>query len=134
MHGICAHLSTNPAQYPIRRKIIYLTIKDKDQLELDLTESNSNIRVFSPKQKSTMPKKSDKEDPKVTEELMEKGLEIFAQELSDDAKGFFALIFDTDNNPRIVWGGSIDMIAALGSLEMAKQELYNNIFIDVEAE
>ena len=99
---------------------------DDEQFELDLSSGTANVRSFAPKKKAAAP------DAATTKELLEKGLEIFAQELAEDAKGFFSLIFDKDNNPRIISAGEIDIVAALGSLEMAKNELYNNIFLDVE--
>lgn len=102
--------------------------KDKDeQLELEL--GSNNVKTFAPKKKL----KAKEPEGISTEELMEQGLEIFAQELSDDAKGFFSIVFDKENNPKIIWAGDIDMISALGSLEMAKNELYNNVFIDIES-
>ena len=111
-------------------------IKDTDELQLDLPldigSEPSNVRTFAPRKKATATAGAASEPEATTEELMEKGLEIFAQELSEDAKGFFALIFDSQNTPRIVWAGDIDMITAIGSLEMAKNELYNNIFTNIE--
>lgn len=112
-----------------RKRIECSMIKDTDeQLELEL--GSNNVKTFSPKKKSKVPKEPEGVS---AEELMEQGLEIFAQELSEDAKGFFSIVFDKDNNPKIIWAGDIDMISALGSLEMAKNELYNNVFIDLES-
>ena len=93
------------------------------------TDLPDNVRAFTPKMK----KKEDLDmDAATTEELMEKGLEIFVEELSKDAKGFFSVIFDKDDHPRLLWVGDIDMVMALGSLELAKNELFNNVLIDLE--
>lgn len=101
--------------------------EDEDQLDLDLElipEAASNVKSF----------RSKKAKPNVEdisrEELLEKGLETFVSELSNDAKGFFAMIFDQEGNPSIIWAGDMDMIACVGSLEVAKNELFRNIFAE----
>ena len=107
-------------------------IKDEDQLDFDLA-THSNVRVFEPN-KGKKSATAEPEAQESSEELLEKGLEIFAQELSGDARGFFAMIFDAENNPKILWAGNIDMIMALGSLELAKNELYNVAFAGSDGE
>jgi hypothetical protein len=37
-----------------------------------------------------------------------------------DSKGLIALVFNKDNDPKIVWGGDIDYIKMIGALDVAK--------------
>ena len=102
----------------------------KNQLELALEETTqpaaNNVKAFTPRRKT-------KEPEGIThDELMSEGLHFFAEQLSNNAKGFFAVVFDKDFQPQIVWTGEIELIPALGALELAKNEILNNIFTDIE--
>ena len=94
----------------------------------EFDETKSNIKHFKPKAKKTPEFDI---DTLASEELLEKGLEIFVQELSNNGKGFLSIVFDQDNYPQIIWAGDIDMVASLGALELAKNELYTNAIIDL---
>ena len=37
-----------------------------------------------------------------------------------DSKGLIALVFNKDNDPKIVWGGDMDYIKMIGALDVAK--------------
>lgn len=103
----------------------------KDQLELVLDENTipipNNVRAFKPKtSRSTSSGEATHED------LMIEGIHFFSEQLADDAKGFFAIVFDKSFQPQTIWVGEIELIPALGALELAKNEILNNIFMDVE--
>jgi hypothetical protein len=99
---------------------------NEDQLDLDLTQG-SNIRVFTPKKGP----KSQEEDEPTAQELMDSGLEVFLEMLSKNPKGFVSVVFGADNYPEIVWAGNIELIPVLGSLEMAKNELYSQAIVEL---
>lgn len=100
--------------------------KTDNQIELDLTQG-SNIRVFTPKKGPQAP---DVHEP-TAQELMDSGLEVFLEMLSKNPKGFVSVVFGEDNYPEIVWAGNIELIPVLGSLEMAKNELYSQALVEL---
>lgn len=99
--------------------------EDQDQLELALEEVTTpvsdNVKAFSPRRKTKEP------EGITNEELMSEGLNFFAEQLSNKAKGFFAIVFDKDFQPQVIWTGEIELVPALGALELAKNEILNSI-------
>jgi hypothetical protein len=96
-----------------------MTIKTQEEG----SQKTDNVSAFVPK-KGT---KGVKEP--TSEELKQKGLETFLEIVNNKSVGFFAIVFDENNDPKIIWAGDIELINALGSLEMAKNELYSNVFL-----
>ncbi len=101
--------------------------KTDEQLEMDLTNT-SNVHVFTPKKGAA---KSPEATEPTAQELMDSGFEVFLQMLSKNPKGFVAVVFNEDNYPEIVWAGNIELIPVLGSLEMAKNELYSQAIVEL---
>jgi hypothetical protein len=104
-------------------------INDED-LELVIEDNtiaiSDNVKAFKPKRKTALPEEATHED------VMSEGMEFFSEQVADGAKGFFAIVFDKEFQPQIVWTGEIELIPALGALELAKNEILNNIFMDIE--
>lgn len=70
----------------------------------------------------------DSEDkPLTNEQLLTLGTESFLQTL-EDATGFITITFDETGQPEIIHAGNLDIIAATGTLEYAKNEILNNSF------
>ena len=103
--------------------------KDDDQLELFIEDNSisitDNVKAFKPKRKTSL------SDEVTHEDVMAEGMKFFAEQVADGAKGFFAIVFDKEFQPQIVWTGEIELIPALGALELSKNEILNNIFVDV---
>ena len=95
-------------------------MSDDTKTEDLFPETLSNVKSFAAK-KNKM----------TTPSLMDEGLETFARELAG-AKGFLAIIFDEDNNPIVLCSGEIDIVSTVGALEVAKNELFKNIFSEVD--
>jgi|ERR1035437_6292598 hypothetical protein len=97
-----------------------------DQLELPIDGCDTmenNVKAFVPKKKpTTLPEAEE------VEALIQDGFEFFVKELEDGAKGFFATVFDKDNNPRTIWAGDIGLVNSLGAMEVMKHELLSNVF------
>ncbi len=61
-------------------------------------------------------------------EYLMKGLKSFQEELGDGAQGFISIVFDKENQPRIIWAGDFEMLLALGAMDFAKNELMERIY------
>ncbi len=91
------------------------------QLDLPLVEKDNTVNFMSRKNKINL------KTAESTATYMAEGLKAFQSELADNAKGFLAIVFDTDNNPRIIWAGDADTIQWIGALEIAKNEFFKTI-------
>lgn len=60
------------------------------------------------------------------------GIESF-NEVMEDGIGFLAIAFDSNQVPYIIHAGDLELVRALGSLEVMKQELLTNVFLLEEA-
>lgn len=98
---------------------------DDEDLELEIVPENftSNVKSFTPKSKTPSGEPT-------TEDYLIQGVEAFTMEIGDDAKGFIAIVFDLDNNPRVICAGDIDIVTTLGALEVAKNELLKTVSSD----
>jgi hypothetical protein len=90
-------------------------------------EPTDNVKAFRPKV-FTSAENLTNSSP---EELLNQGLEVFEDEMGQNPKGFFSVIFDKKGDPKIIWAGDIDMITALGALRMAEYELFATAQDDV---
>ena len=99
-----------------------MTDKDPDQMELPLKD---NVKSFIKKPKLIAKDTSENDD------LIKQGLELFISEMSKDAKGFLSIVFDKDDHPSTIWAGDIDLLTALGAIEMSKQELISHVDINM---
>lgn len=57
-----------------------------------------------------------------TEEVVGMGLEVFNNEI-EGARGFISIIFNSEDQPKFIWSGDLDVIKVIGSFEIAKQQL-----------
>lgn len=80
----------------------------------------SLVDVKAKKEESTMATEE--------EDMLTKGKETFQEMMDEGAVGFIALTFDANSDPRILWSGDIDLVKALGSLELAKKEIADKIY------
>ena len=99
---------------------------DDDQMEFEIIPENftSNVKSFTPKGKQPSGEPT-------TEDYLIQGVEAFTMEIGDDAKGFIAIVFDLENNPRVICAGDIDIVTTLGALEVAKNELLKSVSGDL---
>lgn len=99
---------------------------DDAELALDVVPENNNVRVFTVIKNDGETEQAAEEaeyEQKVNDALT-LGLETFLAETQQNCKGFLAVVFDGEKNHRIIWAGEVDMISSLGSLEVAKHELF----------
>ena len=61
-----------------------------------------------------------------SEEFLKRGLEDFHSEI-EGATGFLAIIFDADNNPKIIWAGKPDLLQWVGAMEVAKNDFIKTV-------
>jgi hypothetical protein len=45
---------------------------------------------------------------------------VLQSALEENATGFICLVFAKNDDPKIIWAGDLDLINAVGTLEMAK--------------
>ncbi len=113
---------------PDKRKKKLTKITD-DEISIDdgktYDGSETNVKAFTSKKGKA---KQMSPDDITREEVLEHGLETFAKELASGGRGFFALIFNEDGYPSIIWAGDMDLMTSVGALEIAKNELFKNIF------
>lgn len=83
------------------------------------TKKNNTISLIEAKAKKEGNKMSDVEE----NVELQKGKEVLQEMLEDDTTGFLAITFDSEGDPRIVWSGEIDLVKAIGAVELTKNEL-----------
>lgn len=67
-----------------------------------------------------------------TTDLIGKVLIATDEILEEDknSKGIFTIIFDSNSDPKMLWGGDVDYIKMLGSFDLAKLEVSTKLMAD----
>lgn len=98
-------------------------LEDNVELILEEDEHPSNTISFATRKKFQQDTGSNQSN----QDLLNQGVDAFGAEIAEQAKGFVAIIFDKDNNPRIISAGEFDLMYTLGALEVLKNEFVKNI-------
>lgn len=104
--------------------------EDKDQqYGLDLgTAEVSNVKSFTSKKKLDIVNTNNVNIS--NEEAIEHGLETFVSELGNNAKGFYAIVFDEHGHPCTIGAGELETAMLVFALEVAKSELLKTVFAE----
>lgn len=84
--------------------------------------SGKVVSMFNPKHKRVT-------ETEENNDYMEQGLKAFRDDLTADARGFLAIVFDKDYNPKIIWTGDLNIVPTLGALKLAEHEFLMNSFL-----
>jgi len=60
------------------------------------------------------------EEPITPEEYIEKGKEALQDALDNGGEAFFAVVFDAEGSPTLLWAGDIDAIKAIGGMRVTE--------------
>ncbi len=87
--------------------------------------SNNNTVNFNEKFRQKQEEKNNQDNWSM-DEVLDYGREQVNETLKDSS-GFFVIALDEDQNPDVIWGGSIDPYNLMGVMEYAKHNVIDSL-------